>query len=91
MNTKNRKRVVTVADLLTGPPAVSLATAANALDLGIDKARNMVQNGTFPVRVLRMGRTYRVPTSELLKLVGIDPTATPHTHDTPDVPSADVA
>ncbi|MEU7183072.1 helix-turn-helix domain-containing protein [Streptomyces celluloflavus] len=62
---------VTRSDLLALPAAVDLLTAGRALSLGRSKAYELAQRGEFPVRLLRVGNSYRVPTADLLDLLGV--------------------
>lgn len=55
------------------PPVVDLGTAARVLGITRHKAYEMVRTGSWPTRVLKLGRTSRVPTSELLTLIGVSP------------------
>ena len=50
---------------------VDLMTAACALGLGRTKAYELARRDEFPCRVIRIGDTYRVPTSGLLELLGV--------------------
>jgi hypothetical protein len=61
------------AELLALPAAVDLATAARALAIGRTRAFELARRGEFPVPVLRVGVTYRVPTAPLLRLLGLTP------------------
>jgi predicted DNA-binding transcriptional regulator AlpA len=61
----------TITQLRNGPPAVDLMTAAAVLGLGRTKAYDLAKRGEFPVPVIRIGDTYRVPTAGLLRLLGI--------------------
>ncbi|MDF5754843.1 helix-turn-helix domain-containing protein [Spongiactinospora sp. TRM90649] len=54
------------------PAVVPLLLAARALGLSRNTAYRLVQRDEFPCRVIRVGDTYRVPTSELLCLIGVD-------------------
>ncbi|HEY3684796.1 MAG TPA: DNA-binding protein [Streptosporangiaceae bacterium] len=63
---------LTFAQVLRLPASVDLTTAAHALGFGRTKAYALARNGTFPCRVIRVGEVYRVPTAELLALLGID-------------------
>lgn len=73
-----RRAPMTREALLALPAAVDLwPTAGQALSLGRSKTYELARAGQFPVRVLRLGNSYRVPTAELLALLGIDP-ATRH-------------
>lgn len=57
--------------LLNLPTVVNLTTAARALGIGRTKAYELAQTGHFPCRVLRVGRSYHVPTAGLLELLGV--------------------
>jgi len=58
--------------LLALPAIVDLQTAARAFDLGRTKAYDLARTGQFPCRVLRINNAYRVPTAELLRVLGIN-------------------
>jgi hypothetical protein len=58
-------------ELLALPAVVNLVTAARALAIGRTRAFELARRGTFPVPVLRVGVTYRVPTAPLLRLLGL--------------------
>jgi excisionase family DNA binding protein len=58
-------------ELLQLPAVVKLPVAARALGLGRNKAYELVHAGKFPCTVLHLGNAYRVPTAELLRLLGI--------------------
>ncbi len=60
-------------ELLALPAVVDLVTAARALGIGRTRAFELTRRGEFPVPVLRVGRTYRVPTAGLLRLLGLVP------------------
>lgn len=62
---------LTREELLALPAAIDLPTAGRALGIGRTKAHEMARQGTFPVRVLRLGASYRVPTAEVLAALGI--------------------
>ncbi|GAA4863944.1 DNA-binding protein [Saccharopolyspora cebuensis] len=62
---------MTRAELLALPAAIDLVTAGRALGIGRTKAHELARAGQFPVRVLRLGSAYRVPTAEVLDLLGI--------------------
>jgi predicted DNA-binding transcriptional regulator AlpA len=57
--------------LLNLPTVVNLVIAARALGVGRTKAYELAQCGQFPCPVLRVGRSYHVPTAGLLELLGI--------------------
>jgi len=48
-------------------------TAARALGLGRSTAYELARRRQFPCRVFRVGSSYRVPTAELLRVLGIVP------------------
>lgn len=60
-------------ELLALPAVTDLTTAARALDIGRTRAFELARRGEFPVPVLRVGVTYRVPTAPLLELLGLNP------------------
>jgi hypothetical protein len=62
---------MTRAELLALPVVVDLVTAARALGIGRTRAFELARRGEFPVKVLRVGATYRVPTAPLLQLLGL--------------------
>jgi excisionase family DNA binding protein len=67
------------AELLALPVTVDIGTAARALGLGRSTGYELARRGKFPCRILRLGSSYRVPTAELLRILGIaqDPGSTP--------------
>ncbi|WP_089316542.1 helix-turn-helix domain-containing protein [Actinomadura mexicana] len=58
-------------DLDTLPTVVSIMTAARALGLSRTYAYELAKRGDFPCRIIRVGTTYRVPTAELRRLLGV--------------------
>ena len=75
-----------ITQLRNGPPSVDLMTAAAVLGLGRTKAYQLAKDDEFPVRVIRIGDTYRVPTAGLLQLLGI---TEPEPAAPPPAPAAD--
>ncbi|WP_433221614.1 helix-turn-helix domain-containing protein [Microtetraspora malaysiensis] len=63
---------LTLAEVQELPAVVPLLMAARALGLSRNTAYRLVQRDEFPCRVLKVGDTYRVPTVELLVLIGAD-------------------
>jgi predicted DNA-binding transcriptional regulator AlpA len=63
---------LTRAQLLALPAVIDITTAARALGLGRSTAYELARRDEFPCRVLRIGSSYRVPTSDLLRVLGID-------------------
>lgn len=66
------KEGMTLAELLAMPVMVDIGTAARALGLGRSTGYELVRRDEFPCRVLHVGNSYRVPTAELLRILGID-------------------
>jgi predicted DNA-binding transcriptional regulator AlpA len=64
---------MTLAELLALPVVVDITTAARALGLGRSTGYELARRGEFPCRVLRVSRSYRVPTADLLRVLGITP------------------
>jgi hypothetical protein len=46
-------------------------TAGSILGIGRSKAYALAQRGEFPVRVIRVGRSYVVPVPAILELLGV--------------------
>jgi len=62
------------------PPTLDIVTAGRMLGIGRTTAYHLARYAQFPVPVLRIGGNYRVPTTPLLTLLGIDkPTSAPPT------------
>jgi len=70
---------LTFKQLYDLPAVVDLTTAARALGIGRTKAYRLTRNGQFPVRVIRVGANYHVPTAELLTVLGVTPVPLPRT------------
>lgn len=66
----------------TTPATVALATAARALGISTDDARDLAERGEFPCRVIRSGSDYRVPFAALRGLLKAN------SHDTGEPESA---
>jgi hypothetical protein len=62
---------LSVADVQHLPAVVDVVTAGRALGLGRTKTYQLARTGQFPCRVIRIGKTYLVPTAELLALLGL--------------------
>lgn len=65
------QKVMSRAELAALPPAIDLVTAGRALGIGRSKTYELVKGGAFPVKVLRLGNSYRVVTADLLLVLGI--------------------
>jgi hypothetical protein len=73
---------LTFEELHALPTVVDLMTAARALGIGRTQAYQLAKAGQFPVRIIRVGTAYHVPTAELLKVLGVAalPTGTVEKH-----------
>jgi len=63
---------MSLAEMLALPLMVDVSTAARALGLSRSTGYELARRGEFPCRVLHVGGSYRVPTAELLRVLGID-------------------
>lgn len=66
-------------ELRSLPVTFDVEVAGRAFGMGRTKTHEMVRAGTFPVRVLRLGRRYRVTRADLFRALG-----EPAEHDTSD-------
>jgi hypothetical protein len=64
-------RSLTLAELLRLPAATDVVTAGRALGIGRTASYELAGAGRFPCRVIRAGKSYRVPTAGLLTLLGM--------------------
>lgn len=62
-----------VADLLALPATTDVEAAARALGIGRTTAYQLARHGTFPCKIIRAGRAYRVVTADLLRVLHINP------------------
>jgi excisionase family DNA binding protein len=63
---------IRLGDLQTLPPTVDVETAARLLGIGRALAYRLVRQNELPCRIVRAGRRYLVPTTDLLRILGID-------------------
>ena len=63
---------MTLAELLAMPVMVNVDTAARALGFSRSTGYELARRGEFPCRVLHVCSSYRIPTAELLRVLGID-------------------
>ncbi|MEV7286098.1 helix-turn-helix domain-containing protein [Streptomyces sp. NPDC093252] len=59
-------------ELFELPVVIDLRTAARALGVCNATAYRLVHRDEFPCPVLRVGRQFRVPTSQLMRALGIE-------------------
>ncbi|MFI9847189.1 helix-turn-helix domain-containing protein [Nonomuraea sp. NPDC051941] len=62
---------LTIAEVQALPAVVPLLTAARALGLSRNTAYRLAKRGEFPCRVIQAGDVYRVPTVEILTILGL--------------------
>ncbi|MBE1533262.1 helix-turn-helix domain-containing protein [Actinomadura algeriensis] len=62
---------MTTAEIRSLPATIDLVTAGRVFGVGRTKAYQLARTGDFPCRVLRVGRSYRVPTADLLAALGV--------------------
>jgi predicted DNA-binding transcriptional regulator AlpA len=54
------------------PPALTVVQAAALLGIGRSNAYHAVKTDSWPTRVVRVGKCIRIPTAEVLRLLGIE-------------------
>ena len=69
----NERTQMSQAELLALPSAVDLTTAGRAFGIGRTKSFELARAGEFPVKVLRVGRKFRVPKVAILEALGVTP------------------
>jgi hypothetical protein len=63
---------LTFPELFGLPTVVDLRTAARAVGISTTTAYRLAGANRFPCPILRIGWRYQVPTSTLMKAIGID-------------------
>lgn len=71
MTTERDLRHMTLAEAAELPTVLDLVTAARALGIGRTTAYSLAREGKFPCSVHQVGGSYRVPTIEVLRLLGL--------------------
>ncbi|XUL89914.1 DNA-binding protein [Streptomyces galilaeus] len=64
---------MTIEELKGLPTVVSVSIAAKALGIGRNKAYELLNEGAFPVEVLQLGSSTKVPTMALWRVLGLLP------------------
>lgn len=64
---------MTMPELLALPVSFGLPVAAKALNIGKNKAYEMVAEGAFPIPVHRYGREFRAHRPDLFRHLGLPP------------------
>ena len=54
------------------PPTIDVLIAAKAFGIGRTKAYRLAEAGEFPCAVMKVGRSYRVLTANMLRVLGIE-------------------
>ena len=54
------------------PPALTVVQAAGLLGISRSNAYHAVRTDSWPTRVVRVGRCIRIPTADVLRLLGIE-------------------
>jgi hypothetical protein len=65
-------RGLTSDELLALPAVIDLDTSNRALMIGRSTGYGLAKKGEYPVKVLRLGNSYRVVTADLLKLLRLE-------------------
>jgi excisionase family DNA binding protein len=55
------------------PAALTVPEAARLLGIGRSSAYQAVKTSTWPTRVVRVGRSIRIPKADVLRLLGMEP------------------
>jgi hypothetical protein len=71
-DTSTGSGTLTVGDLLALPATVDVETAGRAFGIGRTTAYQLARTGNFPCRVVRAGRAFRVVTSDLRRVLGVE-------------------
>lgn len=66
---------MTPDELLNLGLTTDVETAGSAFGLGRACSYRLAQSGQFPVKIVRLGHRYKVITSDLLRVLGVDPAA----------------
>lgn len=67
------KPELSLADINALPVVMDVVSAGKVLGLGRTKSYELAKTGRFPCRLIRVGKSYLVPTAELLALLGLHP------------------
>ncbi|MFD6432853.1 hypothetical protein [Streptomyces venezuelae] len=69
------KNALTPDEALALPAMPTAQDAFRALNIGSTTGYKLIEDGEFPIEVLRMGRVFRVRRAELLDALGLQQTA----------------
>lgn len=70
-----RHHALTEDEIRALPAVVDVPTAGAAFGLSPGATRNQIKAGTFPCRVIVVGRLHRIATAEIRKALGIETAA----------------
>jgi hypothetical protein len=62
---------LTTADVLALPATVPLSVGNRALGIGRTTGYTLARQGRYPCKVIRVGKTYRVATADLRRVLGL--------------------
>ena len=54
------------------PPTIDVVVAGRAFGIGRTKSYRLAEAGEFPCAVMKVGRSYRVLTADMLRVLGIE-------------------
>lgn len=69
IRTAGERSVPSLDELRAGPPIVDVATASAVLGVSRSYGYQLVKGGEFPVRVIKVGSQWRVPTAALIAVL----------------------
>jgi hypothetical protein len=64
------RNMITLEDLREAPLTISLSESNRILGISRGHGYTLARRGRYPVRILKLGGTYRVVTADLLALLG---------------------
>lgn len=64
--------VITVRDVLDLPPVVDVETASRVFGISRSHGYNLARANAFPCKVVRAGRSFRVVTADLRRVLSLD-------------------
>ncbi len=65
----------TDAEIRRLPAVINLVTAGEILGIGRTQSYRLAKTGNFPVKILRIGSRYKVPTSLIRRHLSVDETS----------------
>jgi predicted DNA-binding transcriptional regulator AlpA len=80
-----------IGEVLTLPAVLDLPQAGRILGIGRTSSYKLAERGEFPCRILRFGNSIKVPTADLLAVLGIPVPHPPATGAPPGSSHTDTA